>query len=573
MFSDQLPAIADNRRMVISAQERDPSAMRGLLRVHKGLVAAQAYAFKDQGLKSNTLLMIGARALLRAGLSYNTDNQDEFNNYAAGLIEEAFGTALPHAVTAARENLASSSPMDRVIERVTHLEDPCRPVEPVTGPVTEMFAKLAGALASVRHNRTVEQVEQFDLQTKRVLSLLHLENTEISDITGLSRSKIIKAISLARESLGISSQLSSAPLAENGRVELALMAHEAGLVFDLKPVPPLNHLTTRERMIVARLGKQNTAIAQELGLSKSQVGFSMTSLLEVTGAKTRTELAVMAQVYGFGLMLEPLEERNNPLKEYESAHQLVLENLHLHIDDIVDLTGLSHATAHGVIWRCEEKNGASPDQALNRVQLANELRRRGVKYAIREPKEPLAQALNIKEWKIATSLELSNTEIGESIGETDNYVSGALFVMRNKLGARSRVELALMMQEYDTGERPKEELTRREKLHAKLGVPALSDADINRLVGQLTDLQQKCVSGYYLRKEPISWKALGQELKMRDLTSAHYAAERGLQNMRAVLEAEGRLKPLASVTHPHNVFEIQQSATTDIEAEDERLVA
>jgi DNA-binding CsgD family transcriptional regulator/predicted DNA-binding protein YlxM (UPF0122 family) len=279
-------------------------------------------------------------------------------------------------------------------------------------------------------------------------------------------------------------------------------------------------------MVASRLNRTDAKIGEEMDIRKSQVRHLMKSLFAITGVRTRTELALMARVYDFGIEPGSPDEVADMFEGYKPSHRTVLENLHLPIEEIVDKAGIERDAVDGVMHRCEEKTGTN-----KRIALALELQRRGVKYDIRKPKGPLAEVLSFAEWQVAESLTLSNEDIAEVTKYDPDSISTIIYRIRLKIGARTRTEIALMMVKYDTGERPKAEPTPRERLKAKLGEEALSDEELVDLLEETNDNQRYYISAFYLRDAPTSWEKVAEEAG-KSKTAPYYVAERGILKMR-----------------------------------------
>lgn len=426
---DQLPDDAVNRRFIAGLREQDPYAPRGLLRLHKGLVAAVAYPFKGQGIASIELLTIGGNALLFAAKTHR--GHLDFADYAVECIEEALSDKLPDVRPVGTSELYFLRPLDRVVNFVGGLKDPDpnQAVDPTNPWAVQTIGRLVVGLEAARKVRVAHEVKALEPRIQEILPLLHLQDQEIRGRKGYSVTYLDKRKRAARDRLQLPS-----------RVDLALIAHEAGVQFDLMPAPPIDQLSRKQRMAATRMNRTDEKIAEEIDLSKPQVRRLMKSLFAITGARTRTELALMARVYGFGIEPGSPEEVGDMFEGYKPSHRIVLENLHLPIEEIVEKSALERDAVDGVMHRCEEKTGTN-----KRVALALELQRRGVKYDTRKPKGPLAEVLSFAEWQVAESLTLSNEEIAEVTKYDPDSVPTIVYRIRLKIGARTRTEIALMM--------------------------------------------------------------------------------------------------------------------------------
>jgi DNA-binding CsgD family transcriptional regulator len=494
--TESLPTAAQQRVMIGGLKGDNLESARMLVNTHQGLVAAVAYPFKASEQSTEDLLRTGTRALIQAAKTYDKTDPVDFSDYAALMIHDTLSKVFPE--------LAG----DSFIE--------------LSQPAMEGVYQF---METVQSGSPVDRVQQMqerirERERRQVLSCIYLPDKETAELTGLSIHKVKKIIYAARAEVdGVS------------REELAVIKLREGAEYDILEAPPKEEFTFRERMVATRLSRKNAEIAEELGLTRKQLALAVSSLWEKTGARTRTELVLMARINNF----EPAEEEFTfiPLAGMEGFTPdecEVLEYLHLPYKEIAAYTGKTHNVIKHTIGGVFEKTGLR-----NRTALIVELYERGAKFDITHLERPLVELLNSEEMEIALLAHLPYEEIGERVNLPAGKVSSLMSHARDKLGARSRPELAIMVREFDTGERrEKDTRSRKEKFAAKLGLESLEGCNIELLLDHAAPIEHELIAGYYLSEEEASWRALGTRLTL-SRSAAYARAHREIRRMKAVL--------------------------------------
>lgn len=166
--------------------------------------------------------------------------------------------------------------------------------------------------------------------------------------------------------------------------------------------------------------------------------------------------------------------------------------------------------------------------------LALEMHSRGLKYHVPRPPAPLVRLLTNREMDIAALLSLPYSDISALMHTVPDLLKGNLTYMRQKTGARSNVELALMVRIFDTGDRRDEKLSPAKVALAKrLGLTSFRNVDIDQLYGAVDPPITPHVRSIIDLKygEGLEWKEVGRRFNIREAT-ARNMADRAIRAMR-----------------------------------------
>ncbi len=531
---DRLPTGTEQRDHVLGVQHGSLVSAKELIESHAGLIAAVGYRFKSRGIGSSELLATGSKELVRIALHYDTSKGLKcFNDDIVVALEHRFRSMLDgEPVPAYAYPPTASSPMDNVVHFVQGLEhvNPSKPLEPSSGSTRLMIEKMTGRLAALKQSKARENVAALKPAGRAVLPYLHLPVEEIAESQGLTPTAFGKVMEGVRDKLQVPSRLGA-----------AIVAHEAGVQFhDLRPSPPIASLTIRQRQVASRVINGNREIAGTLGITQRQVMYALRTLYKITGARNRNELGLMAHVEKFEPSPEELAAIPEALKGFTHLQQKVLPRLPMRYKEIAEELDTSKDAINRIMLTSRASLGVS-----NNVEMALELRRRGVKFDIRVPKCDISTMLPDDDMKILESLDyFSDKAIGKATGIPPEHVSNIILSSFRKTGARTRVELALMLAEFDTGERRlRDTRTRRQVLADKLGVEGISDDDLTAYISRLTSKQQREAMTFYLAydtdaSEPPSWKDIGKRYGIR---SASGKASLAVGRIREMIEEDKQL--------------------------------
>lgn len=378
-------------------------------------------------------------------------------------------------------------------------------------------------LAEERRDRLVDLDEYLAPSEIRILAYLHLPAKEAARLLGIKYGNMSTRSHSAKQKLGVET-----------REELALWALEHGVVYDVAKPPEMETFTLRERLVASRLWRRNPDIAKDLDITDKQVRSDVMSLLKKTGANNRTELALIAQIYGFEPFPEELEDDTpEALKPFTDFQRRVLSRLHLPGDIIAGELGISrYGVAHAVDY-AKRKTGTS-----NRTALALKLMEDGYQFDIHEPDRPLQELLTDQELAIAKSLYKPYEEIAQDQGLDFLRVNNLVDYMKRKTGARTRVELALIAHMFDTGQsksiyhniRPRED-----RFFEALNIEPIDMEEVRELLSHATPKQAEYIEAYYFSEKPVSWRVIGERFFVTR-ANAMQAANRGLARIRQKLE-------------------------------------
>lgn len=234
------------------------------------------------------------------------------------------------------------------------------------------------------------------------------------------------------------------------------------------------------------------------------------------------------------LKLDPLQrtilQRIVYMKDKDVAQQpdidLSTDSIAKHVSDIMQAASLPHN---------------------NRTALLLKLHREGMKFHVATPIKPVDQALYAHEITIAQHLHLPYEEIME-IDEVKEFlgsncrierVGEIVYQARQKIGARTRQELALMVEIfYDESEALEQDRSNnRWKLAKHLGLKTLESCDIEALLAVTTKKQRPVIETYHLSEERRTWPETGDMLGMKPAT-AQALAGRGISLMARELKAQ-----------------------------------
>jgi DNA-binding NarL/FixJ family response regulator len=360
---------------------------------------------------------------------------------------------------------------------------------------------------------------------QEVLPVLHLPGEDAATLLGINRTALQQRVHHIKNKAAVET-----------RAGLAIWALERGVNYDVALPPPMEEFSLRERVVASHLDKQNPDIMREQGFSSREVRSDVMSLLQKTGAKNRTELALIARIYGFEPLPEELAADQPPdvLKPFTKFQRPVLSRLHQPYKIIAGELGIAEYSVQGAVRRALEIADIP-----NSVALALKLLEEGLTFDIHDPGRPLHELLTEQELGIAQSLELPFQEIADKYGLTEARVNALVGYIKTKTGARTRTELALIARIFDTGQakplyhniRP-----RKERFFEALGIEPIPMEEARTLLEHVTPRQAEYLAAYYFSEKQLSWRAIAKQLFVRRET-AIIAATRGVERIREHLES------------------------------------
>lgn len=520
--SDSIITAQQQRVLIAGLKGGNLSSARELVNRHMGLVAAVAYPFKPGTMSSDDLMRAGVHALIKAAKQYDKDGGVDFSDYAAAAVHDALKDMLP--------DLAG----DSYVELHEYpMEGVYRFTETVCPADTDAKMQEMRRRTKEFENKKLTPVQA------RAVPLLHLTAEDMSDQLGedgvsLTWTKTI--IREIRKKLGAST-----------KEEAALIAYKRGFEFDILDIEPRENFTVDERLVGMRLWKRNADIAQELGFSEYKISKLRQSLTEKTHARSRAELLLMAHANDF----EPTDEELNPpeLSLFERLDDLQKEvigcTIYMKDAEIGELPGIDLKDSQ-INTLINEVIRKSDLPYKNRPSLVLELHRQGMEFDVMEVDEPLSDLLYAHELDVARLIHLPYEEIDRelSLGLTVEQIGGIAKRVKRKLGARSRQELALIVEIYDDGSEALEATNsdNRWRLARYLGLKTLESCDIDSLLGVTTKREREVITAYYLADDAVTWAEVSELMDFSE-RNAHTAAVRGIGRMIRKLNGEPVEKP------------------------------
>ncbi len=322
--------------------------------------------------------------------------------------------------------------------------------------------------------------------------------------------------------------------------ELALWALEHGIEFDLTEPPEISKFTLRERQVACNLWRKNPEIPTHLGITPRQVQLDKTSLYQKVGADSRTELALIARYYGFEPSPEELASSAGNLPEvlriFTKQQRKVIPHIHLPDDVATAELGYSSPTSvRYIIQRARERADVP-----NRIALALKLFEGGLRFDVRKPKKPLGEILTEDELEFVYSLndpELDR-DLAEELDAKVEDVQGRVYNIKGKTGARTRLELILMVRQFDNGESkpvPPNLCPKKERLFEALGIDPVPLEQVRPLLRHTTPRQAEFIEAYYFAGDDVSWRDVAKEFNVVP-SAAVQRATQGFAKIRKKIE-------------------------------------
>lgn len=515
------PPPAQQRVLIAGFNSGNLDATRQLADSHMGLVAAVAFPFKGGRLNSEELLETGRHVLLHSAKTYDS-NEGDFGDHAARAIHAALQAQQPEL--AAGSYITAEQPPMESIYRFLEAARPGRAKKLVAKPEPE------GPMHGPKTAAEVLQEAKLDESEMGVLQNLHLRTDGIMAATGLSKNQVHVQRAAVSTKLGV-----------RNLEEAALTGMAAGIEYDIRKIPPRKDFSLQERQVAMRRYLPNKQVAEELGLAGFRLTTIMKALWKKTQARSEPEMLLMAHIGKF----EPTEaELNPPEPTFEERltplHRRVLSRLTYKTDSEIGQmksVGMTLGQVRRFIRNFAKETGLRTN---NRTALVLDLHRNGLEFDVPEPERPLHETLYAHELEIARLLDLSSLEIIDKL-QLDckpERINEIVYDARHRVGARSREELALMVEMFDDGSPALEMDTsnNRWRLERHLGVQVLKDSTLLLLLEELTEDQLEVVEPYALSGRPVKWADVAEETGVPAVI-AKDRATRAWARMRGALDA------------------------------------
>lgn len=262
---------------------------------YAGLVATVAYGYKQYGIDSKELMIIGSESLVQLAETYGSIDISQFDNRAVFAIETAILEMLPGA--------------PRIFADKSQGE-----------PMEQVHDFLEGLTPSVKQEEQNQRIlDGFAPMQRKVLSLLHLGTHQaIADAMGppASRVSVNDIAAYIQREYGL-----------HNTPSLALMLHGQGYRYPIKaPDKPLvESLTDAQFEVGNLLHHEYDEIGRMVGKTEAQVRSAVHKMRKKTGAGSRTEMALIIAMYDTGERRQP--EKVLERKLGELAARVGLESL------------------------------------------------------------------------------------------------------------------------------------------------------------------------------------------------------------------------------------------------------
>lgn len=491
---------AEQIELVRAVVQDLPYARHYLTEGNRGFLATVAYPFRAHSYDNTGDLMdIAGYGLLEAALRFDPKITHNFLNFAAPIVQGLLVQEFPWAEQR-KLLIDEEEPIYTIIRFASNVKEARSKDELARKTEQDSLALLEEPTTILREHADI-------------LKYIHLPNAIIRDEFGITESQLYRVITDMCQLLGV----------EN-RSSLALLCVEAGIDFEVGPIPDTSSLRSIELAVAPLLHLRYEEVARIVGITEEEVNTISTRLRKKFGARSRTELVLMTAI----AEIEPVE---SPLKRFTAFERKVLPYLHLKTDEIMSRTGLSENAVNAAINRAAKTVGVDGRRSLA-LYLYNE----GFDFEISKPKRPLVDVLDSDQMTFAKNLHLTDEELRKLTGLSDSTIHSNVYRFSKRLGARNRVELMLMAHMYDTGERREpDQRTKQEKLASKLGWGTLDIERLQRLLDSINDKQRTLVEAYYLSDEDVSWRAVSNEHNI-PTTLAIVTARAGILRMRDMSE-------------------------------------
>ncbi|MEX2014643.1 MAG: sigma factor-like helix-turn-helix DNA-binding protein [Candidatus Saccharimonadales bacterium] len=287
---------AEQEMLVRGIRGGNESSAQALKDAYAGLVATVVFPFKGHGVDSNELLHIGGQGLVVAAQAYRQGNISHFDDKVVYALEWALTKAIPEA--------------------------PKMFSDPSEGRPMEQVHRFLGTLEpSIKQEVANRQVlEGLHPQERKIVPLLHLgTHDDIAEALGPPATRVSVNNTTARLQI---------ELGVHNTTSLALVFHAKGYRYPIKiPEKPLVELLTDHQMKIGNLlhheyGEIGTVVG---GRTAAQITGSVHKMRRKTGARSRTELALMIAMFDTGERRDP--EAILTRKLGELASRVGLESL------------------------------------------------------------------------------------------------------------------------------------------------------------------------------------------------------------------------------------------------------
>ena len=297
--NDTAPSQSDQRNIIKSIHQKNEAAEIDLINLNKGLVLSIAYAFNTHTFDTSLeTIPAGVTALLDAAATYDYKiSKTSFTNYAIPQIHQAMEEVVPSVeLPYVFDN--ETLPLYTIYKYLSTLNKKPSP-DPENGEINET-ASPTDSFVTLINLLTDKQTNKSDLLSndgiladltpteKKVIPYLHLPKSEIMKHTGMRNMTVQMVINkLTRRTKTANQQA------------LALYLYTEGFIIPMATsnvsFQEMFHPLQIEVLQNLQLTKQE--LAAKFGFTEEEINALTRDALIVTGARTTTELLLMAHTY------------------------------------------------------------------------------------------------------------------------------------------------------------------------------------------------------------------------------------------------------------------------------------
>ncbi|MBW3569273.1 hypothetical protein KY385_04045 [Candidatus Parcubacteria bacterium] len=272
--------------------EAKQDATARLLEINNGLIATIVYRHCPSDAAIQKFLLKKAQeAVIKAAITYDlSPDGPYFEDHAVPLIEDAIIGASDDAPERHFASEPEKRPMEGVLRFVVGLKE-------ASSPLTRQRSlqeRERNATEDELADTIPEALSMLTPRERKVLPWLHLlTSAEIANKTDILERDVETAVTLSKRKLG-----GNYPT----RTALVLEFHKRGFQFAITvPKKPLGEILDEREFAIARsLDKLYTVIGQKHSLCIKQINCIVNEMISKTGARTRSEFALMVQEYDMG---------------------------------------------------------------------------------------------------------------------------------------------------------------------------------------------------------------------------------------------------------------------------------
>lgn len=298
--NDTAPSQSEQRNLIKSIHQKDKAVEIDLIKLNKGLISSIAHALNtldvDTSLKT---IPAGVAALLESAATYNFKlPKTSFTNYAIPQIHQAMEAAAPESevpyvfdqetppLYTIYKYLSTLKKKPNLDPENDEIDETANPTDDSVTPINPMIDEQ---LNETDLSSKDEKMVDLTTTEKRVIPYLYHPKSEIMRITGMRNMTVQMVINrLTRRTKTANQQA------------LALYLYTEGFILTIPTpnVPFEDVFHPRQIEVLQNLQLTKHELATKFSLTEDSISSLIRDALIVTGARTTTELLLMAHTYG-----------------------------------------------------------------------------------------------------------------------------------------------------------------------------------------------------------------------------------------------------------------------------------